>query len=86
VPLMLMASTSAMGGASDAELEAGFSDDPEVVAPATGARMVDSLRDLLSVYPPNDAAELREAVEQFMSFVAANPEALLGIMGDEGEE
>src|SRR4051794_31400952 len=86
VPLMLMSSTGALDGASDAELDIALSDDLEAVAPATGERMAQSLRDLLSVYPPKEAAELQDAVGQFMSFVAENPDALLKIMVDEGQE
>jgi hypothetical protein len=85
VPLMLMSTTGALNGASEAEVDAALSDDLEAVAPTTAERMGQSLQDLLSVYPAKDAAELRDAVGQFMSFVGENPDALLRIMGDEGE-
>jgi hypothetical protein len=85
VPLMLMSTTGALEGATEAEVDAALSDDLEAVAPSTAERMGQSLRDLLSVYPPQDAAELRAAVEQFMSFVSENPNALLKILGDDDD-
>jgi hypothetical protein len=82
VPLMMMSTTGALDGAPEADVAAAISDDDldHAVSPDTLKRMALSLLDLLSVYPAKEAAELRAAVDQCISFIGENPEAFSNMM------